>query len=177
MGLEHNHRLRQLETFLQTEAGRRRRPSETWTTLNVLTKCPQQKNSYDCGVYLCTFAELLSKDQRLTGMDTQSCADLRQPIESQLRRYVKVKTTHKLSPRIRLKKLSPTEVDEDNPALPLHKVYKHEATTSTEFETGLVNNPTKRDDMPDDEIDQITYLEKNNGKTGGFQSRSGPLVR
>lgn len=82
----------------------------------MLTKCPQQNNSYDFGVYLCTFAELSSKDQSLAGMDTQSCADLHQPIESQLRRYVKVKTAHKLSPRIRLKKLSPTEVDEDNPA-------------------------------------------------------------
>lgn len=44
--------------------------------------------------------------------------------------------------------------------IPLHKFYKHEATTSTELETGPVNNPTKRDKMPDDKIDKITYLEK-----------------
>jgi Ulp1 family protease len=35
--------------------------SKEWSFINV-TNIPIQKNSYDCGVFLCTYAEYLARD-------------------------------------------------------------------------------------------------------------------
>lgn len=34
-----------------------------WSLKNMTTQCPQQSNLWDCGVFVCTFAEYLARDE------------------------------------------------------------------------------------------------------------------
>ncbi|XP_046685667.1 sentrin-specific protease 1-like [Homalodisca vitripennis] len=70
--------------FLTYEATRRNRKVEAWKTVDAPKDIPRQENSYDCGAFVCMYAEVLSRKARLEGKKA-SGKSIRKNIASVLR--------------------------------------------------------------------------------------------
>ncbi|XP_054259596.1 uncharacterized protein LOC128984314 [Macrosteles quadrilineatus] len=87
LGLEHNRRMEQVKEFLEKDTRKRKRKSSqtSWSTLNMLTACPQQKNTHDCGVFVCLFADLLMREQSLKTLQTLTSRELREILKRKIK--------------------------------------------------------------------------------------------
>lgn len=91
LGNEHNTRMAQVQHLFKQETVRRKRKFEEhqWTTLNMLKTCPQQTNGYDCGVFLCHIADLLSRELPIKTITERTSQELRDSIKRKLKWYGK----------------------------------------------------------------------------------------
>lgn len=68
MGGSGRHYLIDLERYFNDEHKDKKKTEDTrkWTLVPCTGDTPRQKNVVDCGVFICTFAEFLSRDRPLT---------------------------------------------------------------------------------------------------------------
>ncbi|KAG8319941.1 SUMO1 sentrin specific peptidase 1 [Homalodisca vitripennis] len=88
LGGAHNRRMKQVKEFFENESLRRKRrfANDEWSTLNMLGNTPQQnKDSNDCGIFVCLIADLLAREKPIRSLRGLTSAELRDSVRRKLK--------------------------------------------------------------------------------------------
>ncbi|KAG8320610.1 SUMO1 sentrin specific peptidase 1 [Homalodisca vitripennis] len=88
LGGAHNRRMKQVKEFFENESLRRKRrfTNDEWSTLNMLGNTPQQnKDSNDCGIFVCLIADLLAREKPIRSLRGLTSAELRDSVRRKLK--------------------------------------------------------------------------------------------